>query len=155
MNRAQPELPLKVVPGKRSDSHALAAKIFERHGIKLGEHDASFAIVTLNELVLRKLMAELLAQLDQHNKAAVAEFHRIIQGLEGHASTVLARQIRDSANGLKDALLVENTAARHDAHRMADDIRKTYRLATLVRSCVVGAILAIVIFACGFWAGRL
>jgi hypothetical protein len=36
MNRAQAELPLKVVPGKRSDSRALAAKVFERHGIKLG-----------------------------------------------------------------------------------------------------------------------
>jgi hypothetical protein len=68
---------------------------------------------------------------------------------------VLANQVRDSANGLRDALRVETASARHDAQRMADDIRKTYRLATLVRSCVVGAILAIVIFACGFWAGSL
>jgi hypothetical protein len=143
------------VPGNRPDSHALAAKVFERHGIKLGEHDASFAIVTLNELVMRKLMAELLDQVDQHSKAALATFHQTIQGLEGHASNVLARHVRDSANGLKDALRMENASARQDAQRMADDIRKTYRLATLVRSCVVGAILAIVIFACGFWAGRL
>jgi septation ring formation regulator EzrA len=155
MNRAQAELPLKVVPGKRSDSRALAAKVFERHGIKLEENDASFAVVTLNELVLRKLMAELLEQVDQHNKAAFAAFQRIIQGLEGHASNVLARQVRDSANGLKDALRIENASARQDAQRMADNIRKTYRLAALVRSCVVGAVLAIVIFACGFWAGRL
>jgi hypothetical protein len=155
MNHAQAELPLKVVPGKRSDSRALAAKVFERHGIKLGENDASFAVVTLNELVMRKLMAEWLAQLDQHNKAALAAFHRTIQGLEGHASNVLAHQVRDSANGLKDALRAENASARHDALRMADDIRKTYRRATLVRSSVVGAVLAIVIFACGFWAGRL
>ncbi|MBV9506968.1 MAG: hypothetical protein JO323_18410, partial [Acidobacteriia bacterium] len=91
MNRAQAELPLKALPDKRSDSRALAAKVFERHGIKLGENDASFAVVTLNELVMRKLMAEWVAQLDQHNKAALAEFHRTIQGLEGHASNVLAR----------------------------------------------------------------
>ncbi len=155
MNRAQAESPLKVVPGKRSDSHALAAKIFERHGIKLGEHDASFAIVTLNELVMRKLMAELLDQVDQHNKTALAAFQRTIQGLEGHASNVVARQVRDSADGLKNALREETASARLGAQRMADDIRKTYRLATLVRSCVVGAVLAIVIFACGFWAGRL
>jgi hypothetical protein len=111
--------------------------------------------VTLNELVTRKLMVEWLAQLDQHRKAALAAFHRTIQGLEGHASNVLAHQVRDSANGLKDALRVENAPARQDAQRIADDIRKTYRLATLVRSCLVGAILAIAIFACGFWAGRL
>jgi hypothetical protein len=155
VNHAQADLPLKVVPGKRSDSRALAAKVFERHGIKLGEHDASFAIVTLNELVMRKLMSELLDQVDQHNRAALAAFQRTIQGLEGHASNVLAHQIRDSANGLKDALRVENAAARRDAQRIADDIRKTYRVATLVRSSVVGVALAIVIFACGFWAGRL
>jgi hypothetical protein len=143
------------VPGKRSDSRALAAKVFERHGIKLGENDASFAVVTLNELVMRKLMAEWVDQADQHTKAALAAFNRTIQGLEGHASNVLAHQVRDSANGLKDALRAENASARHDAQRMADDIRKTYRLATLVRSCVVGAVLAIVVFACGFWAGRL
>jgi hypothetical protein len=101
MNRVQTESPLKVVQGKRSDSRVLAAKIFERHGIKLGEHDASFAVVTLNELVLRRLMAELLDQVDQHNRAAFAAFQRTIQGLEGHASNVLVHQVRDSANGLK------------------------------------------------------
>ena len=155
MNHAQAELPLKVVPGKRADSRALAAKVFERHGIKLGENDASFAIVTLNELVMRKLMVEWLAQLDQHNKAALAEFHRTIQGLEGHASNVLARQVRDSANGLKDALHEEAASARLGAQRMADNIRRTYRLATLVALCAVGAVLGMVLFACGFWAGRL
>lgn len=155
MNRAQADLPLKVVPGKRSDSNALAAKVFERHGIKLGENDASFAVVTLNELVLRKLIAELLEQVDQHNKAALAAFQHTIQGLERHASNVLAHQVRDSANGWKDALLEEAATTRLGAQRMADDIRQTYRLATLVRLCVVGAVLAIVIFACGFWAGRL
>ena len=155
MNRSQAELPLKVLPGKRSDSRALAAKVFERHGIKLGEQDACFAIVTLNELVMRQLMAEWLAQLDQHNKAALAEFHRTIQGLEAHVSDVLAHQVRDSANGLKDALRVENASARRDAQRMADEIRKTYRLATLVRLGLAATIIAIVIFACGFWTGRL
>jgi hypothetical protein len=155
MNRAEAELPLKAVPGKRYDSRALAAKVFERHGFKLGENDASFAIVTLNELVLRGAMAELLDQVDRHNKAALAAFQRTIQSLEGHAGNVLALQVRDSANGLKDALREEAASARVGAQHMADDIRKAYRLATLVRLCLLGAVLAVVIFACGFWAGRL
>jgi hypothetical protein len=155
MNPAEAELPLKAVPGKRHDARTLAAKVFERHGFKLGENDASFAIVTLNELVLRKAMAELLDQVDRHNKAALAEFQRTIQGLEEHAGNVLAHQVRNSANGLKDALHEEAASARPGAQRMADDIRRTYRLATLARLCVMGAVLVIVIFACGFWAGRL
>jgi hypothetical protein len=155
MNRSQVELPLKALPGKRSDSRALAAKVFERHGIKLGENDAAFAVVTLNELVLRKLMAELLEQVDQHNKTALAALQRTIQGLEGHAGNVLAHHVRDTANGLKSALREEIVSAQLGLRRMADDIRKTYRLATVVHSCVVGGVLAIVMFACGFWAGKL
>jgi hypothetical protein len=155
MNRTQAELPFKIVPGKRSDSRALAAKVFERHGIKLGENDAAFAVVTLNELVLRRLMAELLDQVDQRNKAVLAAFQRTIQGLEAHANNMLAHQVRDSANGLKSALREEVASAQLGGQRMADDIRKTYRLASLVRSCVVGAVLAIVMFGCGFWAGKL
>ena len=55
MSPAQPELPLKAVPGKRSVRvRALAAKVFERHGVALKEDDPAFALVTLNELVLRK-----------------------------------------------------------------------------------------------------
>jgi len=155
MNRAQAELPLKVVPDKRSDSRALAAKVFERHGIKLREDDAAFALVTLNEWALRKAMAELLQQVDQHNKAALAAFQRTIQELEGHAGRLLAHQVRDSANGLRSALREEIATAQLGIQRMADEIRKTYRLVTLVRACAVGAALAIVIFACGYWAGKL
>ncbi|MGA2579664.1 MAG: hypothetical protein ABSH24_27010, partial [Bryobacteraceae bacterium] len=66
MSRAQPELPLKVVPGKRHDARVLAAQVFERHGIKLREGDPAFALVTLNELTLRKVMGELLQEVDQH-----------------------------------------------------------------------------------------
>jgi hypothetical protein len=150
MNHVQAELPLKVVPGKRSDARTLAAKVFERHGIKLGENDASFAVITLNELVMRELMAELLDQVDQHHKAALAAFQLTIQGMEGHASNMLVRQVRDSANGLKASLRDEAASARLGTERMVDDIRQTYRLAALARLCVVGVFVAIVIFACGF-----
>jgi hypothetical protein len=155
MNRVQAELPLKPVPVKRSDSSTLAAKVFEHHGIKLGENDASFAIVTLNELVMRKLMAELLEEVDQHNSVALSAFQRTMPGLERHACNVLAHQVRASANGLKSALHEEIASAQLDVQRMVGDIRKTYRLANLMGLCAVGVVLAIVMFACGFWTGRL
>jgi hypothetical protein len=91
MSKAQPELPLKVVPGKRSDARALAAKVFERHGITLREDDPAFALVTLNELTLRTVMGELLVQADQHIKAELAEFQLTAQRVEGRAGKLLVQ----------------------------------------------------------------
>jgi len=155
MSKAQPELPLKVVPGKRSDARALAAKVFERHGITLREDDPAFALVTLNELTLRKVMGELLEQVDQHIKVELAEFQLTVQRVEGRAGKVLAQQVRDSAGGLQGALRDEIAAARLGVQRMVEEIQKTYRVATLARWGAVGAVAALVVFACGFWAGRL
>jgi hypothetical protein len=155
MSKAQPELPLKVVSGKRSDARALAAKVFERHGITLREDDPAFALVTLNELTLRNVMGELLEQVDQHIKAELAEFQLTVQRVEGRAGKVLAQQVRDSAGGLQGALRDEIAAARLGVQRMVEEIQKAYRVATLARWGTVGAVVAVVVFGCGFWAGRL
>jgi hypothetical protein len=154
MNTAQPELPLKVVPRKRTDARALAAKVFERHGIGLNEDDPAFALVTLNELVLRKLMDELLPNAEQRFTARLAEFEQTMRRVEQRASKVLAQQVRESADGLRRKIQEETAAARWGTAEMIDQIRRAYRIAILARWCAVGAVLAIVIFACGFWAGK-
>src|SRR3984885_3368051 len=112
MSKAQPELPLKAVPGKRPDARALAAKVFERHGITLREDDPAFALVTLNELTLRTVIGELLQEVDQHITARLAEFQLAMQQVEGRASKVLAQQVRDSACGLQGTLNKEITIYR-------------------------------------------
>ena len=155
MSKAQPELPLKVVPGKRSDARALAAKVFERHGIALREDDPAFALVTLNELTLRTVIGELLQEIDQRIIARLAEFQLTMQRVEGRAGKVLAQQVRDSACGLQGTLHEEIAAARLGVQGTVEEIQKTYRMATLARWCAVGAVVTLVLFACGFWAGRL
>jgi len=154
MSRTQPELPLKVVLGKRSDARALAAKVFERHRITLGEDDPAFALVTLNELTLRKAMGELLEQVDQPIKAGLAEFQLTMQRVEGRAGKMLAQQVRDSAGGVQRALREEIASARLGVQRIVEEIQKTHRVATLARWCAVGAVVTVAVFACGFWAGR-
>ena len=79
------------MPPKRADARALAAKVFERHGIRIGEDDPAFALVTLNELILRKLMGELLEQVDQHIKAGLVDFTLTMQRVEGRAGKVRRR----------------------------------------------------------------
>ena len=154
MRGAQPELPLKVVPGKKSDARGLAAKVFERHGIALKEDDPAFALVTLNELVLRKLMDELLKDVDQHITARLAEFEQTMQRVEQRAGKVLAQQVRESADGLREKIQEETAAARLGMGQMVEQIRNAYRVATLARWCAVGGVLVLVTFACGFWVGR-
>ena len=155
MSKAQPEFVLKVVPGKRPDARALAAKVFERHGITLREDDPAFALVTLNELTLRTVMGELLEEVDQHITARLAEFQLTMQRVEGRAGKVLAQQVRDSASGLQGTLREEIAAARLGVQGMVEEIQRTSRTATLTRWCAVGTVVVLVVFACGFWAGRL
>jgi len=155
MNRAQPELPLKAVPAVRPDARALAAKVFERHGITLREDDPAFALVTLNELTLRKAMGELLQEVDQHIKAALAEFQFTMRRVEGHAGTTLAQQVRESAGGLQATLRGEIASARLGVREMVEEIQKERRAAMLARWCAVAAVVAVAVFICGFWAGRL
>lgn len=154
MSLAQPELPLKVIPGTGSDVRAFVAKVFERHGIALKEDDPAFALVTLNELILRKLMAELLKDVDQHMTARLAEFDQTMQRVETRASKVLAQQVRECAGGLRGTLREEIAAARLDVGRLLEQARDAYRIGALARWCAVGVVAALTVFGCGFWLGR-
>ena len=154
MSATQPQLPLEVAPGKRLDARTLAAKVFERHGIVLREDDPAFAVVTLNELVLRKAMGELLQEVDQHVKARLAEFEQAMRRAEGRAGKALAEQVKESAGELQGTLREEISAARLGAQRAMEEIRDAYRTMALLRWCAVGAAAALVVFACGFWVGR-
>ena len=138
-----------------SSGPSIGGAVFERHGIKLREGDPAFALVTLNELTLRKVMGELLQEVDQHITARLAEFELTMQRVEGRAGKFLAHQVRDSAAGLQGALREEVISARLGVQQIVEEIRKTYRAATLARWCAVGAVVAVAVFTCGFWAGRL
>jgi hypothetical protein len=137
-----------------SSGPSIGGAVFERHGIKLREGDPAFALVTLNELTLRKVMGELLQEVDQHITARLAEFELTMQRVEGRAGKLLAHQVRDSAAGLQGALREEVISARLGVQQIVEEIRKTYRAVTLARWCAVGAVVAVAVFTCGFWAGR-
>jgi hypothetical protein len=99
-------------------------------------------------------MGELLQEVDQHITARLAEFELTMQRVEGRAGKLLAHQVRDSAAGLQGALREEVISARLGVQQIVEEIRKTYRAVTLARWCAVGAVVAVAVFTCGFWAGR-
>jgi CHASE3 domain sensor protein len=154
MSAAQPQLPLKVLPGKWPDVRALAAKVFERHGIALAEDDPAFALVTLNELILRKVIGEMLKEVDQHITARRGEFEQTMQRVEARASQVLAQQVRESAGALRETLREEIGGAHVEARQMLAEVRDACRFGSLARWCAVGVVVVLVVFGCGFWAGR-
>ncbi len=154
MTAAQPELPLKVVPGEREDRRTLAAKVYERHGIALKEDDPAFALVTLNELMLRKLLRELLKEVDRHITARLAEFDQTMERVEQRASKILAHQVRETAATMQGSTQDEIASTRLGVQRMLEQVRNAYRIATLARWCTVAAVVVLAVFACGFWVGR-
>ncbi len=154
MNAARPELPLKVVAGHRSDVRMLAAQVFERHGIALKEDDPAFALVTLNELILRKLTSELLSEVNQQIAARLAEFEKTMQQGEQRASKTLAHQVRESAGVLRRTLQDEIAGAQLLVARTVEQLGSTYPIERSVRWCAIGTVVACVLFCCGFWIGR-
>ena len=83
--------------------------------------------MTLNELTLRKVMGELLQEVDQHIKVWLAEFQHTMQRVEGRAGKVLAQQVRDSAGGLQENVARGDSFARLDVQGMVEEIEKTHR----------------------------
>jgi hypothetical protein len=78
-----------------------------------------------------------------------------MQRVEARASKVLAQQVRESAGGLKGTLHEEIAGAQLQVERMVEEIKRAYRIGRLARWCVVGAAVALVVFVCGFWVGKL
>jgi hypothetical protein len=154
MSVVDPGSPLRLAAGKRVDTRVLAAKVFERHGIALKEDDPAFALVTLNELILRELMNELLKDVDQHMVARLAEFEQTIRRVEVRACKVLAQQIKDVADGFRETLQKEIAGAvQLSLQRMLEEVRRMQGSGILTH-WYIRAGVALGVFACGFWAGR-
>jgi len=149
-----PGLPPNVVSGHRSQFRALAGIVFERHGIALKEDDPAFALVTMNELVLRKLTGKLLKNVDHHMMARLSEFEKTMQRVEQRASEALAKQVRESARGLVGMLREDIAVIRSDIPRMIGEIRDSRRITCRARWVLVTAIATVAVFGCGFWVGR-
>lgn len=118
------------------------------------EDDPAFALVTLNELMLRKLTSEALKDVEQRIAGRLAVFDQTMQRVEQRASKALGHQVRESSAALQETVQAEIAGARMGMLQMAEEVRKANRGTIEARWYAGAALLAVVTFAFGFWVGR-
>ena len=93
------------MPGKTVsiDLQEMIAEVAKRHGIILAPDDAIFAVVTLNELVMKKTAQNAASMM----AATVDRLQVSLQRAEARASQLFVQQARDSVQEFRTGLLQE------------------------------------------------
>jgi len=81
--------------------------------------------------------------------------YHVARGDEPGLLTVAVTQVRESAGALSGTLHEEITGARLQVQGMVEEVQHAYRIGALARWCAVGTVLALMVFGCGFWIGKL
>jgi hypothetical protein len=127
-------------PGK-IDIEYIIGEIARRHKIVLRPTDAAFAIVTINELVLKNTLQEAVKAM----AATLDRFDTSMERAENRAGRILGQQIKDAMCQFRQTAQAEMASA---ADRASD--RPPFRF--WARIGLIGAVL---LSAASFWVGWL
>jgi hypothetical protein len=141
----QGKLPLSATG---TDAAKIAAIVSERHGIVLAPDDPAMAIVTMNALVLQAKGGEMLGAMNKLMVARIAELRAVLATAEKQAGQTIDAHARATASHFRNALR-EEIAARGRA-----SAANRPRRAPAYRRYLAFAVVALAIFAYGFWVGR-
>ncbi len=121
------------------DIDRLIAEVAARHGILLKKDDAAFALVTLNQLVLKSVIADLLSQMN----AATVELEGALERVQTRAGTAIAKDLR---------AVVLDLASKLDGTRNSPLISLTPTLwVSWNVLCAFIAGIAVGVFFCWIW----
>ena len=105
------------------DVNRLIGEVAARNGIRVEPGDPAFALVTLNQLVLE----EAARQLTEEVRSGIAEFTVAVQKTETRAGKVLAQQVKQAAEELRQELQRDIESARLKAAEMVTEVHRAHR----------------------------
>jgi|SRR5581483_10976853 len=132
------------------DFKRLAAEISVQHGIRIDPDDPIMAVVTLNRLVLESAMGE---AADRVNRAA-REFNDGAERLQVRLGSTVARELRESAAGIRQDLSREIATIRLRGTEIVEAVDRAHSKTSRALWIVAGLFLAVLLFLAGVWAGR-
>ena len=133
------------------DVQRLIGTVAARHGILLKPDDAAFALVTINQLILEEVMAEMLGKV-QHS---VADFEEAAARVQARAGSLLAGEVKAAAVAIRHQLETDIVAAGKQAHEFVAEVHRAHSRAAQEKWIAAGAICALVLFVCGILIGRI
>jgi Transcriptional activator TraM len=126
-------------PAGKIDIEHIIGEVAKRHRIALRPDDPAFAIVTINELVLKNTIQEAMKAM----AVTLDRFDTSIQKAESRAGQILGQQIRESARQLRQAVRAE----------IVEGVKRTGRVE--LRICTgVGLFCLTLLCAVSFWLGH-
>jgi hypothetical protein len=133
------------------DVHELIGKVAEQNGIRLDHDDPAFALVTLNEIVLKATADHLRREI----QSTVDSFSDSVQRLEARAGAVLAHEVRQVTTDVRRHLATDLAVAGMRATELVKQVQTARERPTVLRWATIGLLAAGFLLTCGFLAGRL
>jgi hypothetical protein len=135
----------------RPNVQRLIGEVAARHGILLKADDAAFALVTINQLILEEVMAELLKKVEQ----AVTEFEAAAARVQTRAGSLLASEVKDAAAAIRGSLESDIATAGKQAREFVFEVHRAHSRAALERWLALGITCALILFVFGVLVGRM
>jgi len=133
------------------DTKQAIAKVVERHGILLHPDDPAFAIVTLNELALEAMSAELLQQVNN----SIREFRAAADRIQLRAGAQFAEEVRAAIDSVRAGLRADLEAGGYKSRELVMEVHRAHSRRNFVRWFSTGLLAALVLLLCGVLLSRL
>lgn len=131
------------------DTKRLMAEIALRHGIRMDGNDPALAIVSLNQLVLEELTAELAGRIGLN----LRDFESSVQKIQTRAGKLVAQEFNERAAALRHELEGDLQVAGSKAADLVYKIQKAHSRSSLMRWTTLGLASGAGMFASGLWIG--
>ena len=133
------------------DVHELIGKVAEQNGIRLDHDDPAFALVTLNEIVLKATADHLRREI----QSTIDNFTDSVQRLEARAGALLGSEVRQATTDVRRHLATDLASAGVKATELVKQVQCAHERPMIFRWATIGLLAAGFLLICGFLAGRL
>ena len=133
------------------DLQRLVAEVAARHDLFFKADDPAFALVTMNQLIFDEAMERVHSGI----RETIAGFNASYQKAEKRAGSVLAQEVKQSAEQMRQGLQNDIHIAGLKAREYVHLVNEAHRRPALIRWSAAGLIAGAFLFGSGVWVGTL
>jgi len=133
-----------------ADIDELIGKVAEQNGIRLERNDPAFALVTLNEAVLRDIAKDLQAQM----QSTIDGFAETVRRLDARTGVLIAQEVRQSASEFRQEMQKDLASASLQARNLVSQVNAAHRRPVIIRWMTLGLFCGLILFVLGAFVGR-
>jgi hypothetical protein len=133
------------------DIQRLVAEVAARHDLFFKADDPAFALVTMNQLIFDEAMERVHSGI----RETIAGFNASYQKAEKRAGSMLAQEVKQSAEQMRQGLQNDIHIAGLKAREYVHVVNEAHRRPALIRWSAAGLIAGAFLFGSGVWVGTL